>query len=225
MLNIVENMNDVRPHWLEDHFPGEEKTKFISSLWNFSLVQSEDWNSLGFSPPPLLNRPDGSSIVQSWEETDGRRPESQTPAGWRGGGLGREVLARPMRWTHWGRSHFSSLVLHSGKTTKSSSCSKCFQNRAAIRARITLPPASSPTSFPAFSRRVLPYEPGPARGFFLLNGSFFSSPLLLVGVRPWVSPKCLETVWIVKDPTYRLDSKNHTIRTKLVFNSNLTELD
>lgn len=38
-----------------------------------------------------MNPPDGSSVIQSWEETDGHRPESQTPAGWYDGYAGGEL--------------------------------------------------------------------------------------------------------------------------------------
>lgn len=54
--------------------------------------------------PPLLNPPDGGSVIQSWEETDGHRPESQTPAGWYDGGWGGVGQTQRVGRTEGGRN-------------------------------------------------------------------------------------------------------------------------
>lgn len=74
---------------------------------------------------PLLNPPDGRSVIQSWEETDGHRPESQTPAGWYDGcvGVGScELWGRPERRTDRGKRYIfvsfciSRLTLQNGSS-------------------------------------------------------------------------------------------------------------
>ena len=60
---------------------------------------------------------------------------------------------------------------------------------------------------PTLSRKVPPYKPGSAQGFFLLKGSSFLATVLTWGFWLWVSAsvKCLEGIYIKRCYTNELN--------------------